>query len=429
VQDVHATGPPVELVLESEGHSVAWSPDGAWIAFVRGNADFVFSETLLGNVAPSELMVLPAAGGTPVAVTDGRALAVSPTWLDRRTLLFVQGRAGIRDVFRVRIKGNGKADGESTRLTNGLGPHGIVAASGGTLVYSVLSHESNVWSVPMPERGAVTVREAEPVTTGQQLVEDMDVLPGGGWMLYDSNLDGSQDIWLLSLQSNQPIQLTRDSTEEFGPTWSPNGKEIAYYSIRDGVRQVFVMRTGGKGMRQVTNDTLQHHQPRWSPDGERLVFNATTAPGVNQIFVVDRRQDSSWSAPRRVSEDAGSGANWSTDGRLIAFADPEGSLRVVTLDGGKARVVAGPGRAGGQRFRRPLWLVGEPALLARAEAPGGQGGIWLVPVDGGAPRELVKFDDPARPVYRDDFASDGERVYFTISELSSSLWSAPLTRQ
>jgi Tol biopolymer transport system component len=333
-------------------------------------------------------------------------------------------------VFRLRIRGNGQPENEVARLTTGLGPHGIVLASaGGTLVYSVLSHESNVWSVPLPARGVVTVREAEPVTTGQQLVEDMDVLPGGGWMLYDSNLDGSQDIWLMSLQSNQPIQLTRDSTEEFGPTWSPNGKEIAYYGIRDGVRQVFVMRAGGKGVRQVTGDTLQHHQPRWSPDGEHLVFNATTGPGENQVFVVDRKQDSSWGAPRRISEDLGAGPNWSSDGRWIAFADPAGHIRVVAPEGGRARVVAGPGSITGQRFRRPLWLVGEPVLLARAETPGGQGGIWMVPVDGGAPRELVKFDDPARPVYRDDFASDGERIFFTISELSSSLWSAPLTRQ
>ena len=429
VQDVNATGPPVELLRDPQGHSAAWSPDGEWIAFVRGNADFVFSETLLGNVAPSQLMIMPAAGGEPAALTDGRALAVSPAWLDRRTILYVQGRAGIRDVFRLRIKGNGTPENDVARLTTGLGPHGIVLSSGGSLVYSVLSHESNVWSVALPARGSVTVREAEPVTTGQQLVEDMDVLPGGGWMLYDSNLDGSQDIWLLSLQSNQPIQLTRDSTEEFGPTWSPNGKEIAYYGIRDGVRQVFVMRTGGKGIRQVTSDTMQHHQPRWSPDGEHLVFNSTVGPGQSQVYVVERQKDSTWSAPRRLSEDIGSGANWSSDGRWIAFADPDGHIRVVSPEGGKTRVVAGPETLSGQRFRRPLWMLGEPVLLARAEAPGGQGGIWIVPVDGGSPRELVKFDDPARPVYRDDFASDGERVFFTISELSSSLWSAPLTRQ
>jgi len=428
VRGAQATGPPTDLLQDAQGHSAVWSPDGAWIAFVRGNADFVFSETLLGNVAPSQLMLVRAAGGTPVAVTDGRGLAVSPAWLDRRTLLYVQGRGGIRDVFRIRVAGNGHPDGEPTRLTTGLGPHGIVLTAGGTLVYSVLSHESNVWSVPIPARGTASVRDAEPVTTGQQLVEDMDVLPGGGWMLYDSNLDGNQDIWLLSLQSNQPIQLTRDSTEEFGPTWSPNGKEIAYYGIRDGVRQVFVMRSGGKGIRQVTTDSLQHHQPRWSPDGDHLVFNATTAAGVNQVFVVDRKPDSTWSAPRRVSEELGAGANWSTDGRWIAFADPEGHIRIVAPNGGKARVIAGPESANGQRLRRPLWVLGEPALLARAEAPGGLGGIWIVPMDGGTPRELVKFDDPARPVYRDDFASDGERVFFTIAELSSSLWSAPLTR-
>jgi hypothetical protein len=40
----------------------------------------------------------------------------------------------------------------------------------------------------------------------------------------------------------------------------------------------------------------------------------------------------------------------------------------------------------------------------------------------------VRFDDPARPVYRDDFATDGDQVFFTVSELSSTLWTATITR-
>jgi hypothetical protein len=51
-----------------------------------------------------------------------------------------------------------------------------------------------------------------------------------------------------------------------------------------------------------------------------------------------------------------------------------------------------------------------------------------VPIDGSAPQELVRFDDPARPVYRDDFATDGDQVFFTVSELSSTLWTAAITR-
>jgi hypothetical protein len=71
-------------------------------------------------------------------------------------------------------------------------------------------------------------------------------------------------------------------------------------------------------------------------------------------------------------------------------------------------------------------MLDEPALLARAEGPGGQGGIWLIPTNGGTPREVARFDDPLRPVYRDDFSTEGESVYFVVTELESSLWTASL---
>jgi Tol biopolymer transport system component len=427
VRPADGSSPPVAIVQDGQAHSVAWSPDGSRIAYVSGNPDFVFSESLLGNVAPSRLMVVQASGGAPAALTDGRTLALSPVWLDARTLLFVRGSGGIRDIYRLRLRGN-RASGSAVRVTTGLNPHGMVLTRDGTLVYSVLAHVSNIWGIGIPERGVSTMREADRVTVGQQLVEDLDALPGVGYLLYDSNAEGSQDLWLLTGVGARPVQLTRDSTDEFGPAWSPNGKEIVFYSVREGIRQVFVMRAGGKGIQQITTDTLQSHQPRWSPDGEKLVFNRTTGPGQSHVYVVERKADSSWSEPRRVTEDPGSGANWSPDGRWIAFADPAGRIRIVRPEGGPTRIVAAPELTGGLRLRRPLWLVGEPALLARAEAPGGQGGIWRVPIDGSAPHELVRFDDPARPVYRDDFTTDGDQVFFTVSELSSTLWTAALTR-
>jgi Tol biopolymer transport system component len=427
VRPADGSSAPVAIVQDGQAHSVAWSPDGSRIAYVSGNPDFVFSESLLGNVAPSRLMVVPAAGGTPEALTDGRSLALSPVWLDERTLLFVRGSGGIRDIYRLRLRGN-RASGEAVRVTTGLNPHGMVLTRDGTLVYSVLAHVSNIWGIGVPESGVSTMREADRVTVGQQLVEDLDALSEVGYLLYDSNAEGSQDIWLLTGVGARPVQLTRDSTDEFGPAWSPNGKEIAFYSVREGIRQVFVMRAGGKGIQQVTTDTLQSHQPRWSPDGEKLVFNRTTGPGRSHVYIVERTADSSWSVPKRVSDDPGTGANWSPDGRWIAFSDPEGRIRIVRPEGGPSRIVAAPELTGGLRLRRPLWLVGEPAMLARAEAPGGQGGIWRVPIDGSAPQELVRFDDPARPVYRDDFATDGDQVFFTVSELSSTLWTATITR-
>jgi hypothetical protein len=95
--------------------------------------------------------------------------------------------------------------------------------------------------------------------------------------------------------------------------------------------------------------------------------------------------------------------------------------------GGPARVVATPEQAGGAPLRRPQWLPFEPGLLVRSERPGGLGGIWRVPLDGGPPREVARFDDPDRPVFRREFATDGDHVYFTIGELQGSLWLVELS--
>jgi hypothetical protein len=56
-----------------------------------------------------------------------------------------------------------------------------------------------------------------------------------------------------------------------------------------------------------------------------------------------------------------------------------------------------------------------------------QSSIWAIPVDGGAPQLLVRFDDPAHRSLRREFATDGKRFFFTISGEESDLWAMELT--
>jgi eukaryotic-like serine/threonine-protein kinase len=417
------TAAPTTLLEDAEAHSLAWSPDGQRIAYVSGNRDFALGETLLGNIAPSTLKVVPVQGGGPVTVTGGSSLAVSPVWADDHTLLYVSSQGGIRDVYSIRVDGRGRPDGQPKRLTTGLNAHSLrLSADRTQMTVAVLDQVSNVWSLPIPDRGAVSIKAAEPVTTGAQVVEDLDVLPGGGWLLFDSNLNGNQDLFIQSLGSGRPTQISQESYDEFGPVWSPNGKEVAYYAVVDGVRHVFVRRATGMSPTQVTHDSLGDHQPHWRPDGQALVFYRRDRAGLDHIYTTERNADSSWSEPKLLTDEIGSGTTWSPDGRWIAFSDPDGRIRTVSVSGGPSRVVAAPELTGGERLSRPEWIPLEPVLLARSSVPGGGGGIWRIPIDGGAASEVVRFDDPDRPVYRDDFATDGDRVYFTITQLESSLW-------
>jgi hypothetical protein len=49
-----------------------------------------------------------------------------------------------------------------------------------------------------------------------------------------------------------------------------------------------------------------------------------------------------------------------------------------------------------------------------------------MPVAGGRPRLLLRFDDPARPSNRFEFASDGARFYFTLEDRQSDIWVAEI---
>jgi len=60
----------------------------------------------------------------------------------------------------------------------------------------------------------------------------------------------------------------------------------------------------------------------------------------------------------------------------------------------------------------------------------GQAGLWAVALTGGAPRLLVRFDDPATDFGRGRFAVSGNRFYLPLERRESDIWTAEvLTHQ
>ena len=51
----------------------------------------------------------------------------------------------------------------------------------------------------------------------------------------------------------------------------------------------------------------------------------------------------------------------------------------------------------------------------------GASGLWRVPVTGGEPQLLVRFDAAKRSLRR-EFATDDAVIYFTLNEHESDLW-------
>jgi Tol biopolymer transport system component/DNA-binding SARP family transcriptional activator len=427
-------GSATRLAAINAPYGLAWSPDGEWIALVSGNAAFTFgaqpwgSPTNLGNVAPSSIWLVPSRGGPPVRITDDESLNTSPAWLPGgRSLLFVSSRLGGRDVFRVMLDGTGNPIGDPVRLTTGLSAQTIsLSADGRRGAYSVFTYTANVWALDLPASATAGLDAARPVTNGSQAIEGIAVSPDGKWLAFDSNRNGGQEIYRLPLSGGDPEQLTQTPEPDFLSAWSPDGREIAFYSYRRGTRRVYVMSAEGGPPSEVAPALANQRNPGWAPDGRGLVFSASEGGRANQIYVADRRADSTWGTPRPVTTDGGVAPRWSPDGRTIAFINQR-AIWLTLPKGARPRVLVAAGDSA--RYAVPelvQWAPAGEAIFYKAFDAEGRSSIWSIAAKGGAPKLLVRFDDPARPSSRPEFAIDGKRLYFTLGQRQSDVWTVDL---
>jgi len=414
-----------------ELYEPAWSPDGQWIAFVSGNPAYLYGRrSQLGNIAPSAIMVVPAAGGAPVEVAGGTALNLSPIWLrSGRELLFVSNREGGRDIYRVALTSSGAPASTPERITTGLNAATIsLSGDGRTLAYSAFTQTQNVWKLPIPTAGPVSAATATPVTTGNQIVESMDVSRDERWLAFDSDRNGNQDIFRVPLAGGEAEQLTSDPGDDFQPVFSPDGQEIAFHGFRHGNRDVLLMSADGTNQRTVVGTTAQDRDAGWSADGKRMSFSANST-GRYEIYTLPRLGDG-WGTPTKLTSTGGIFPFWSPDGRYIAFNWTRG-VEFMPAEGGTPRLLPMTGPLAGRvsDFYAYSWDPDSRHIftLVSSDTVPFQT-LWSVPIEGGVPRELVTFDDPYTAFGRGTFVARGRTLYFAQLKSESDIWTAELAQ-
>jgi Tol biopolymer transport system component len=330
----------------------------------------------------------------------------------------------------MRVTPAGQLEGEPERLTSGLDVHSLSVSPQGTLIaYTSYSPSANIWSVAIPEKGVASVADAQQVTFGTEKIEKVAVSPDGQWLAYDSARNGQADIWKVRIPGGTPEQVTRGPNHKFVNDWSPDGQEILFHTIRDGQRDVFVVSADGLRTEPVATGPREEEHSAWGPDSNTVIFDGTPEGSpVNawEAYVVTRpRRGAAWSTPRRITTRGSSDPKWSPDSRLIAYC-VGAQLRVIAPDGSGERVIVDGSRGDGLDPSYPVWSRDSRTIYFKAYDRDRHSTIWSVPAAGGAPRLLVRFDDPSRRSLRREFASDGRRFYFTIAREESDVWTMEL---
>ncbi len=396
---------------------LSWSPNGQLITCSSGNYSFIG-----GNIAASSVCVVSVKQGNPIFITDRKYLNTCPVWMpDGKNILYISDRDGSRDVYKISISKDGKTAGKPERITTNLNPFILSLSSDGKkLAYSLLTNSQNIWKIRIPDEEPVSAAEAKPVTTGNQKIEGFDVSLDGNWLTFDSNLRGNQDIYKMSLVSKdmEPEQLTTNRSIDFIPSWSPDGKTIAFYSFRNGNRDIYLISSNGTSLQQLTDFPAAEQYPDWSPDSKSLVFTSGKT-GRIMLYIISKKNDGlNWGEPRQLTFNGGFFPKWSPDGKLIAYWSGNG-ISVIPPEGGTSRKLI---QHSDPSSFFPAWSPDSKTVYFKAKNKERNSSIWSVPVSGGIPKLLVKFDDPARKSNRPEFTTDGQHFYFTITDYQSDIW-------
>ncbi|HSR70267.1 MAG TPA: S41 family peptidase [Acidobacteriota bacterium] len=327
-------GLPQALPMPTAGAG-DFSPDGTKMVYSPLFRDFRSWKRYQGGWA-QDLQIIDLESLETTPVTQHERSDRDPMWGDG-VIYFASDRDGTLNLYAYDVD-----SGDLSQLTRSTTwdvrwpskseDDRIVYELAGELhILDASSGDSRKVEITVPYDGLAMRPER---TSAADVIENFGLSPKGERALFAAR----GDIFTAPVEHGPTRNLTRSSgAHDKAPDWSPDGSRIVFISDLDGEEELYLVSQDGKDEPQQVTDGNEAmlYSPQWSPDGKHIAYSDKEG----RIFVLAVEDRS----VQRIADEKGGqvpGYQWSPKGRYLSFAlsDPSGFTSIYIWDSRDSRL-------------------------------------------------------------------------------------------
>ncbi|MHC4171690.1 MAG: tetratricopeptide repeat protein [Planctomycetota bacterium] len=420
---VNVEGGDVNQLTKDGGTQPAFSPDGKTITYVKEKPQKT-------DVPKSDVWVIPAAGGTPVQVSDLPGEATGPIWSpDGKMIAFTRkaypGSDVSKEICIVPVSETGKPQAPPTQIELPLATWDFLAGwTSDNKIGVLLTNPDHyaIYTIPASGGNATQV-------TPQGYYYSPRWSPDGK-RIYFRGTDGPDGIASvpseggeISISHIDADSMIRQPLQWGGNVVSPDGKKIVFCASKKADKSfppsyIYTIPVEGGEPKQLTISPGRGRDrfPCWSPDGKSIAFirysdaswNKKKHDYINNICIVRPEGGEVRQLTSESDKAARATIAWSPDGKSIAYYSEDKTIRVIPVKGGESREVVKVDKVN-EWWDELAW-----SRDGKKIAYSSKGSIWVVSLDGGEPEEMKTGLDAK--VTHISWSPDGKKIAFTASK-------------
>ena len=167
-------------------------------------------------------------------------------------------------------------------------------------------------------------------------ISDPQISPDGQKIIYVRNYNdvmtdqAYSNLWIINFDGTDNRPLTTGNHNDLSPRWSPDGKRVLYQSNKDGSSQLYLRWLDNGSEARLTNTKMSIGTIVWSPDGKLIAFNSFVEESDPPLVSLPSPPEGAkWAAPPKYIDRM----NYRYDGAGY-LEEGNSHLLILSVDGG-----------------------------------------------------------------------------------------------